>query len=120
MFRTGTAAAPSSSKIASAARAMCSRLSARSDLRPTRTILPAGSSELLARCYSPETILDSFSADGWSPMDVDRFEAELSRRLATIEDPEYDDPARADLPRTDLVVLVVGVIVVVVAMWLWG
>jgi hypothetical protein len=53
-------------------------------------------------------------------MNTDRYEAELSRRLATIEDPDYDDPARADLPRTDLVLLLVGVVVVVVAMWLWG
>jgi hypothetical protein len=28
-------------------------------------------------------------------MDTDRYEAEPSRRLATIEDPGYDDPARA-------------------------
>jgi hypothetical protein len=53
-------------------------------------------------------------------MNTDRYEAELSRRLVTIEDPDYDDPARADLPRTDLVLLLVGAVVVVVAMWLWG
>jgi hypothetical protein len=53
-------------------------------------------------------------------MNTDRFEAELSRRLATIEDPGYDDPARADLPRADLILLAVGVVVVVIAMWLWG
>jgi hypothetical protein len=53
-------------------------------------------------------------------MNTDRYEAELSRRLATIEDLDYDDPARADLPRIDLVLLLVGVVVVVVAMWLWG
>jgi hypothetical protein len=53
-------------------------------------------------------------------MDDDRFEAELSRRLAVVDDPDYDDPARADLPRTDLVLLAVGVVVVLVAMWLWG
>lgn len=53
-------------------------------------------------------------------MDTDRYEAELRRRLATVEDPHYDDPARKDLPRTDLIVLAVGVVVVVVAAWLWG
>jgi len=53
-------------------------------------------------------------------MNTDRYDAELSRRLTTIEDHDYDDPARTDLPRTDMVALVVGVIVVVVAMWLWG
>lgn len=53
-------------------------------------------------------------------MDVDRFEAELSRRLTVIEDTDYDDPARADLPRTDLAFLLVGVVVVLVAMWVWG
>lgn len=53
-------------------------------------------------------------------MDADRYDAELRRRLATVEDPRYDDPARTDLPRADLVVLAVGVVVVVVAMWLWG
>jgi hypothetical protein len=53
-------------------------------------------------------------------MNVDRFEAELSRRLTVVEDPDYDDPARADLPRADLVLLLVGVVVVLVAMWLWG
>jgi hypothetical protein len=53
-------------------------------------------------------------------MNTDRYDAELSRRLTTIEDPDYDDPARADLPRADLILLAVGVVVVVVAMWLWG
>jgi hypothetical protein len=53
-------------------------------------------------------------------MNTDRYEAELSRRLAAIEDPEYDDPARADLPRADLLVLLVCVVVLVVAMWAWG
>ena len=53
-------------------------------------------------------------------MNTDRYDAELSRRLVTIEDPEYDDPARADLPRTDLILLAVSVVVVVVVMWLWG
>ena len=53
-------------------------------------------------------------------MNTDRYDAELSRRLTTIEDPDYDDPARVDLPRADLVVLAVGVVVAAVAMWLWG
>jgi hypothetical protein len=53
-------------------------------------------------------------------MNTDWHDAELSRRLTTIEDPAYDDPARADLPRVDLVLLAVGVVVVVVVMWLWG
>jgi hypothetical protein len=53
-------------------------------------------------------------------MNTDWHDAELSRRLATIEDPGYADPARVDLPRADLVVLAVGVLVAVVVMWLWG
>jgi hypothetical protein len=53
-------------------------------------------------------------------MNTDWYDAELSRRLATIEDPEYADPARVDLPGADLVVLAVAVVVAVVAMWLWG
>src|SRR5688500_17287450 len=105
MFRVVTAATPSSSKIASVARAMLSRLRARSVLRHTRRILLADSSESLDYWLQSQTILDSFPGMGWSPMDVDRFEAELSRRLAVVEDPDYDDPARADLPRTDLVLL---------------
>lgn len=53
-------------------------------------------------------------------MNTEWYDAELSRRLATIENTEYMDPARVDLPRADLVLLAVGVVVVVVAMWLWG
>ncbi|WP_232660284.1 hypothetical protein [Pseudonocardia sp. TRM90224] len=53
-------------------------------------------------------------------MNSDWYEAELSRRLAMIESPAHDDPAQADLPRADRILLAVGVVVVVVAMWLWG
>lgn len=38
---------------------------------------------------------------------TDDFDRELQERLAVIEDPAYVDPARADLPTRDLVILVV-------------
>jgi hypothetical protein len=46
--------------------------------------------------------------------------AELERRLQTLEDPSYDDPAHADLPRADLLWLGVLVVVVVIAAFVWG
>jgi hypothetical protein len=49
---------------------------------------------------------------------ADDFERELQARLAVIEDPDYVDPARADLPARDLTLLVVaGVLLVVLMIW---
>ena len=53
-------------------------------------------------------------------MDSGNYEAELERRLTIIEDPAYDDPARGNLPRLDLIVLLIATAVVVTAMWVWG
>lgn len=53
-------------------------------------------------------------------MGTDDYDEELRRRLAALEDPEYDDPARTDLPRLDLVLLAVGGVIVVAVMWFWG
>ena len=49
-----------------------------------------------------------------------RFDEELQRRLEAIEAPGYEDPARRDLPATDLVVLAVLVVVAVVGLYWWG
>jgi hypothetical protein len=51
---------------------------------------------------------------------ADDFERELQARLAVIEDPDYVDPARADLPVRDLTILVVVGIVLIVAMIWWS
>lgn len=48
------------------------------------------------------------------------YDAELERRLAITEDPGYEDAARADLPRTDILLVTIGAIVVIAAAWLWG
>lgn len=53
-------------------------------------------------------------------MDNNEFEAELGRRLTVIEDPSYDDPARRDLPRRDVLALVVVGTLVIALMWWWG
>jgi hypothetical protein len=53
-------------------------------------------------------------------MDDNEFRRELDRRLAVVEDPAYDDPARVDLPVRDLVVLLVGSVAVIVAALGWG
>lgn len=53
-------------------------------------------------------------------MDPDDYDRELARRLRIIEEPGYDDPARRDVPRFDVALLVVGTVLLVVAMWLWG
>ncbi len=45
---------------------------------------------------------------------------ELERRLRTVEDPSYDDPARADLPTLDIVLVLVLVVVVCVVSFAWG
>ena len=51
---------------------------------------------------------------------ADDFERELEARLAVLEDPEYVDPARADLPARDLAVLAVLGLVLIVAMIWWS
>ena len=51
---------------------------------------------------------------------ADDFDRELQVRLALIEDPEYVDPAREDLPRRDLVLLAVVGALVVVLMIAWS
>lgn len=48
------------------------------------------------------------------------FQAELERRLGILESPEYDDPARRDLPGLDYLLLAVIIVVTVVAMYWWG
>ncbi|MGH3518637.1 MAG: hypothetical protein ACRDQ7_14705 [Haloechinothrix sp.] len=53
-------------------------------------------------------------------MDAVQFRRELDRRLAIIEDPDYDDPACADLPVRDLLILLFASVVVIGAMLLWG
>ncbi len=48
------------------------------------------------------------------------YESELERRLLLIEHPDYEDPARHDLPRIDFVLLIVGSAVVIALAWIWG
>ncbi|MGH3085986.1 MAG: hypothetical protein ACRDSJ_01550 [Rubrobacteraceae bacterium] len=48
------------------------------------------------------------------------FDEELERRLRRIEAPDYDDPARRDLPTLDLVLLAAIILVTVVVMYWWG
>ena len=49
----------------------------------------------------------------------DDFDRALETRLAVIEDPHYEDPARADLPARDLVLLAVlaGLTIVLMIVW---
>jgi hypothetical protein len=49
-----------------------------------------------------------------------QFNEELERRLQIIEEPDYEDPARKDLPYVDLVILAAIIFVTVVAMYWWG
>lgn len=49
----------------------------------------------------------------------DAFAQDLERRLAVIEDPDYVDPAREDLPARDLGLLTIIGAVVVVLLVLW-
>lgn len=53
-------------------------------------------------------------------MDTADFHQELDRRLAIIEDPGYDDPAQADLPARDWILLLVGCVVVIGIALAWG
>lgn len=48
------------------------------------------------------------------------FRRELERRLEILEAPDYEDPARKDLPALDLVLLAVSVIAITVVMYWWG
>ena len=50
----------------------------------------------------------------------DDFDRELEARLAVLEDPTYDDPARADLPARDLVLLAVVSVLTIVLMVVWS
>lgn len=50
----------------------------------------------------------------------DDFDRELQARLAVIEDPTYDDPARVDLPVRDLALLAVLGALTVVLMIVWS
>jgi hypothetical protein len=45
---------------------------------------------------------------------------ELERRLALLEDPTYEDPARADLPGRDIALVAVLVLVICIVAYLWG
>lgn len=45
---------------------------------------------------------------------------ELDRRLALIEDPGYEDPARADLPARDIWLVLAFVLVICVVAYAWG
>lgn len=53
-------------------------------------------------------------------MDDNEFRRELDRRLAVVEDPAYEDPAGADLPARDLVILLVASVAVIAAALGWG
>jgi hypothetical protein len=49
---------------------------------------------------------------------ADDFDRELQARLAVIEDPDYVDPAGADLPARDLTLLVtLGGLLIVLMIW---
>ncbi|MBA8825968.1 hypothetical protein FHX42_003334 [Saccharopolyspora lacisalsi] len=60
------------------------------------------------------------SAGDQDPRGEEAFERELERRLGTIESPEYRDPAREDLPLSEMVVFTILSAVVVVLVHLWG
>lgn len=53
-------------------------------------------------------------------MQGSEFRRELERRLEILEAPDYEDPARKDLPALDLVLLAVSVIAITVVMYWWG
>ena len=48
------------------------------------------------------------------------FGEELERRLEVIEGEGHEDPARRDIPATDLIVLGVVIVVSVVLLYWWG
>ena len=47
-------------------------------------------------------------------------QAELERRLAVIEAPDFEDPAREDFTATDLIAIAVLVVVLSVGFFVWG
>ncbi len=49
-----------------------------------------------------------------------RYAEELERRLAIVEAENYEDPARADLPTLDYVLLAALVVLTTVVAYLWG
>lgn len=49
-----------------------------------------------------------------------KFDGELERRLAVLEAPDYEDPARKDLPAVDLVIVAVLVVAATVLLYWWG
>jgi len=51
---------------------------------------------------------------------TDDFDRALETRLAVIEDPGYEDPARMDLPARDLVLLAVLGVLTIVLMIVWS
>lgn len=53
-------------------------------------------------------------------MDSAEFRRELDRRLDIIEDPDFHDPARQDLPGRELAWLAAASLVLIIAMLAWG
>ena len=49
-----------------------------------------------------------------------RYADELERRLAVVEAEDYEDPARADLPTLDYLLLAALVVVTTVVAYVWG
>ena len=49
-----------------------------------------------------------------------RYAEELERRLAIVEAEDYEDPARADLPTLDYVLLAALVVLTILVAYIWG
>lgn len=49
-----------------------------------------------------------------------RYADELERRLAIVDTEDYEDPARADLPALDYVLLAALVVLTTVGAYVWG
>ena len=49
-----------------------------------------------------------------------QFAAELERRLSVIEEPNYEDAARENLPALDYLLLAALVVVTTVVAYVWG
>ena len=49
-----------------------------------------------------------------------RYADELERRLAIVEAEDYEDPARADLPTLDYVMLAALVVLTIIVAYVWG
>lgn len=52
-------------------------------------------------------------------MESGEFQRELERRLGILDDPEYPDPARAELPARDLIALLTMAVIVIAALLTW-